>query len=196
MLDAETLGLPPEPTAREALRAGADVVTMSGDKLLGGPQAGIILGTAALVARMRENPLCRALRVDKLTLAALEATLALYRDPAVARREIPTLAMLTAPARELAARATSFAQRLERAGIDASTLPGASAVGGGAYPALELPTTLVVVGGPAQQLEATLRNQDPAIVARIQDDRVVLDLRTVLPEEEDAVFAALTHAAR
>src|SRR5690606_11322362 len=184
------LGLPYEPTAADAIRAGADVVTMSGDKLLGGPQAGIIVGRAELIGRMRKNPLCRALRVDRVTLAALEATLALYREPDRARREVPVLRMLTYSAEEIEARARPVAEALAAGGYRVEVVSGASAVGGGAYPDHPLPTCLIALGGPglsADALEARFRAGDPPVVGRITDGRVVLDLRTVLPEEEAAL---------
>lgn len=192
------LGLPPEPTAGEVLRAGADVVTMSGDKLLGGPQAGIILGRADLIARMRRNPLCRAFRVDKLTLAALEATLSLYRDPARARREVPVLRMMSMTGEEIAARASALARSLEACGIEATCVPGESAIGGGAFPGVTLPTTLVAIGDQDHDGEAllrALREGDPVVVARIVDGRVVLDPRTVLPLQEPALIEAVRRAA-
>jgi L-seryl-tRNA(Ser) seleniumtransferase len=185
--DLTELGLPYEPTAAEAMRSGADLVTLSGDKLLGGPQAGIILGRAELIARLRANPLCRALRVDKLTLAALEATLKLYRDPTRARREIPVLRMLSWSAEEIGERARALATRLGGAGIAVELVPGMSMVGGGAYPGAELPTVLLAVevpGCPAVALERDLRRGEPAVVARVERGRVVLDLRTVLEGEE------------
>jgi len=196
LVDGRSFGLPAEPTPSDALRDGADLVTMSGDKLLGGPQAGIILGRRDLIARLRRNPLCRALRVDKLTLAALEATLALYRDPEQARREIPTLRMLALEPQTLAARAQALAERLRQAGVRATTLAGESAVGGGAYPDATLPTTLVAleVETPADEVARRLRGATPPVVARIQDGRVVLDLRTVAPEEEEPLVQAVCNA--
>ena len=196
LADGRSFGLPAEPTPADALRDGADLVTMSGDKLLGGPQAGIVLGRRELIMRLRRNPLCRALRVDKLTLAALEATLALYRDPEQARREVPTLRMLALDPETLAARAGAFAERLRQAGIRATTLPGESAVGGGAYPEATLPTTLVAlnVETPADDVARRLRGATPPVVARIQDGRVVLDLRTVAPEEEGMLVQAVRDA--
>jgi len=196
LVDGRSFGLPAEPTPTDALRDGADLVTMSGDKLLGGPQAGIILGRRDLILRLRRNPLCRALRVDKLTLAALEATLALYRDPEQARREVPTLRMLALEPEALAARAHGVAERLRQAGISAATLPGESAVGGGAYPEATLPTTLVAleVETPADEVVRRLRGATPPVVARIQDGRVVLDLRTVAPEEEAPLVRAVCDA--
>ncbi|MBI4410131.1 MAG: L-seryl-tRNA(Sec) selenium transferase [Gemmatimonadetes bacterium] len=198
LLDLTEIGLPGEPTAQAALEAGADVVTMSGDKLLGGPQAGIVLGRADLLARMRKNPLCRALRVDKLTLAALEATLALYRDPDAARREVPVLRSLALTPAEIGRRAAPLAERLRAAGMDAELAPGMSAAGGGAFPDAELPTTLLLVrprARSANEAEARLRAAEPPIIARIVEDRIALDLRTVFPEEEEALLAAVRHAA-
>jgi L-seryl-tRNA(Ser) seleniumtransferase len=197
LFDLTELGLPPEPTATAALRAGADVVTMSGDKLLGGPQAGIVLGRREWIDRMRKNPLCRAFRVDKLTLAALEATLALYRDPGRARREIPVLRMLGWTVAELGDRARAFAERLRTQGVEAELRAGGSAVGGGAYPGVELPTVLVVPVAPrggATALERRLRDGDPAVIARVVDGAVALDLRTVLPDEEEALLRRIVDA--
>ncbi len=197
LLDLARVGLPEEPTAGDALRTGADVVTMSGDKLLGGPQAGIVLGRGEWIARMRRNPLCRAFRVDKLTLAALEATLALYRDPDAALREIPVLRMLSLGAEALETRARTWVERLEAAGVAAETMSGASAVGGGAHPGAELPTTLVLVASArrsARAVEAALRAGEPAVVARIVDGRVALDPRTVAQEEEAALLGRVRDA--
>jgi L-seryl-tRNA(Ser) seleniumtransferase len=201
--DPTELGLPPEPTAGEALRAGADLVTMSGDKLLGGPQAGIILGRAELIEQLKENPLCRAFRVDKLTLAALEATLSLYRDPGRARREIPVLRMLSMTAEEVAGRASALAARLAAVGVTTEISEGGSLVGGGAYPGVELPTALLSVAVPGlsgSELERLLRVGEPAVAARVVGGHLVIDLRTVLEEEEELLYqrieAALAGAER
>ena len=186
LIDSETLGLPYEPTAMDAIREGADIVTMSGDKLLGGPQAGIIAGRAELVERMRRNPLCRALRVDRLTLAALEATLGLYLDPERAVADIPVLRMLSAHADELAAGAERLSGALRDAGVPNTIVDGASAVGGGAFPTAALPTRLVRLEPhrlAASSVEAALRSADPPVIARIVDDHVVLDPRTLDPDE-------------
>jgi L-seryl-tRNA(Ser) seleniumtransferase len=191
LVDLSPLGLTGEPTVAEALRAGADVVTLSGDKLLGGPQAGIILGSDDLVARMRRNPLCRAFRVDKLTLAALEATLALYRDPGTVLDTVPTLRMLALPADVVRQRAERLVTRLTESGVAAEIVPGASTVGGGAFPGAELATYLVAVDGPAEQVHAALRQGEPPVVARIADGRLLLDLRTVLSEDDDRLAEAL-----
>jgi L-seryl-tRNA(Ser) seleniumtransferase len=197
LLDPALLGLPAEPTAAMAVSEGADVVTMSGDKLLGGPQAGIIVGRGELVEQMRRNPLCRALRVDKLTLAALEATLVDYLDPERARQQVPVLRMLAVSPASLAERARRIAGRLREHGIDADTADGTSAVGGGALPGFELPTTVVCVtpsAGTVADLERRLRTRKPAVVARIQSDRLLLDPRTVLDSEEADLIAAVAAA--
>ncbi|HEX6560272.1 MAG TPA: L-seryl-tRNA(Sec) selenium transferase [Longimicrobiales bacterium] len=186
----EDLGLPHEPTARDALAAGADLVTMSGDKLLGGPQAGIIIGRADLITAMKRNPLCRALRVDKLTLAALEATLQCY-NRGTARQELPVLRMLAASPADIEQRGERLAAQLRNHALEAEIIAGASAVGGGAYPAVELPTALVALRHhtlSAHRLEELLRTGAPALLARIADGRVVLDLRTVLPEDDAALL--------
>ena len=183
------LGLAGEPTAAEALTAGADIITMSGDKLLGGPQAGIIIGDAHLIGAMQRNPLCRALRVDKLTLAALEATLLSYAR-GTARDDIPVLRMIALSASELKERAERFAASLDGAEI----LPGASAVGGGAYPDAELPTSLIAISGSATAIEKRLRMGAPAVIARIAGDRLLIDLRTVLPEQEPVLAQRIRDA--
>ena len=134
LISLDEFGLRGEPTARDGVRDGATLVLMSGDKLLGGPQAGIILGDASAIAACRKNPLARAVRVDKLTLAALEATLALYRDPARAVREIPALAMLTSPAASIQMRAEQAAARLRSNGIKCDVVETEASVGGGAFP--------------------------------------------------------------
>jgi L-seryl-tRNA(Ser) seleniumtransferase len=196
LLDLTRLGLPPEPTAGDALSAGASVVTMSGDKLLGGPQAGILLGQRPLIDRMRSNPMCRAVRPDKLTLAALEATLALYRDPERAIREIPTLAMLGASADELAGRAATLADRLRAGGARVSTVETTSRVGGGAYPGVDLPSVAVALDPPPapEEMARRLRAGQPPVVARVRDGRVLLDPRTVGISEEDALVDAVVTA--
>jgi L-seryl-tRNA(Ser) seleniumtransferase len=187
--DLSDVGLSGEPTAREAvLAAGDGLVTMSGDKLLGGPQAGIILGSSTHIAQLRGNPLCRALRVDKLTIAALEATLRAYIN-GTARSEIPALRMLSLPARTLEARAHAFSAQLNAAGARAAVEAGSSAVGGGAFPGARLPTHLVVLQSTAsaEQIDARLRGGARPVVARIVQDRIALDLRTV-PEQDEALL--------
>jgi L-seryl-tRNA(Ser) seleniumtransferase len=196
LIDLTRLGLPHEPTAEEALAAGADVVSLSGDKLLGGPQAGILLGRADLIARMRANPLCRALRPDKLTLAALGATLRLYLDPERAIAEVPVLRMLGASPAALEDRAKRIAARLGEAGVAAEVAPTRSTVGGGAYPGVELEGTAVAVSGVtgADTVAHRLRTGTPPVIARIRDGRVLLDPRTVDPAREDALIAAVREA--
>ncbi len=187
MLDLGPFGLTGEPTAGDAVRAGVDILAMSGDKLLGGPQAGIMLGRAGAVARLRKNPLLRALRVDKLTIAALEATLALYRDPERAVHLIPALAMLTAPEAAVRARATDFAAALHRAGIEADIVDSVASVGGGAFPTARIPSAAVRLAGDAVTTEERLRTVTPPVIARVADDHVLLDLRSV-PVRDDANF--------
>ncbi len=198
LLDLSAWGLDDEPRVPEAVAAGADLVVFSGDKLLGGPQAGCLTGRADLVARCRANPLARALRADKATLAALEATLALYRAPEVARREIPVLAMLTADPAVLRARAGRLAAALPPE-LGPTLAPGCSAVGGGAFPAAELATTLVSLAGGAtgaSGLAARLRLGDPPVIARVEQDRVLVDPRTLRPADEAPLVAAFVAALR
>ena len=196
LADLAPYGLTGEPTVQAAVAGGADVVLFSGDKLLGGPQAGILVGGAQAIDRSRRNPLARALRADKMTLAALEATLALYDDPEGARREIPVLAMLTEPAGSIARRAAALAAACPPA-LAATLVPGASAVGGGAFPDAILPTTLVRIdAGPLgpDALALRLRLGAPPVLARVADGHVVLDPRTLSGDECTAVAAALSRA--
>jgi L-seryl-tRNA(Ser) seleniumtransferase len=194
LVPLDEIGLRGEPLAGDAVREGADVVTMSGDKLLGGPQAGIVVGRADAVARMRRNPLTRALRVDKLTLAALEATLALYRDPPRAMREIPTLAMLGATADALRTRAEGLRERLAARGVAARVVASEGTVGGGAFPAARLPSAAVALAGEARALDARLRAAELPVIGRIVDDALLLDLRSV-PAADDERLAAAVAAA-
>ena len=190
-------GFEDEPSVRTSLADGATIVALSGDKLLGGPQAGILVGDAAAIAAMRRNPLCRALRPDKLTLAALQATLLLHLDPARARQEIPVLRMLSLTQREIATRAERVLAILSAAGVTATLEDGQSEVGGGSAPGFPLPTTLLRVeraGRSAASIERRLRDGAPPIVARVEADGVLIDLRTVQESEEqqlcDGVIAA------
>ena len=188
--------LPGEPSVRASIAAGVDVVCFSGDKLLGGPQAGIIAGRKTLVDRLRSHPLLRALRVDKMTLAMLEATLAEY----VAGRagtSIPVQRMLHLSADDIEARAQALASTLAGHGWRVALISGVSAVGGGSAPGLELPTVLLAIdkdGQTAATIEASLRALDPPVIARIEHDRVVMDLRTVLPDEDQRLAALLAEA--
>ena len=176
-----------EPTVAATVAAGADICCFSGDKLLGGPQAGILVGRAAIVDRVRRHPLMRALRVDKLTYAALEATLEEYAAGR-ARTTVPVQRMLTMSAEEIHGRAAALAGRIEAiAGWRATLVPGASPVGGGSAPGVELATWLVAVAREdltPDGLEKRLRALAPPVIARIERDRVLLDLRTVLPEQD------------
>lgn len=199
MVDAALLGLPVEPRPVDSLRAGVDLVAFSGDKLLGGPQAGILLGSEELIDRMRRNPLCRALRVDKTTLAGLEATLRLYRDPETAVREIPTLAMLSADPEGLRERATRLAEAVRTEGLQIEVAEVASVVGGGTFPGIELPSWAVRVipatGGP-DELAASLRSAVTPLVGRVEDGAFYVDMRTVLPAEDPDVLRLLVGHGR
>jgi L-seryl-tRNA(Ser) seleniumtransferase len=175
-LTDELLALDGEPPVRRSVDAGAALVCFSGDKLLGGPQAGIIVGQAEAVTIAARHPLARALRIDKLSLAALEATLQLHRDPSEARRAIPVLAMLTAPEEELAARAERIAEGFPEAEI----VRAVARVGGGALPLLELEGPVVAVDA---RLHHELRGGDPPVVGRVHEGRLLLDPRTMTDEE-------------
>jgi L-seryl-tRNA(Ser) seleniumtransferase len=178
-----------EPPVRRSVAAGAALVCFSGDKLLGGPQAGLLAGSREAIAACRRHPLARATRIDKLSLAALEATLALYRDPELARRELPVLAMLDAPEAVLARRAERLA-----AATGGEVVRGSAKVGGGALPLLELEGPVVAIDpGPEgpDALAAALRRGDPAVVGRIRDARLLLDPRTLSDAEAEAAGAAV-----
>jgi L-seryl-tRNA(Ser) seleniumtransferase len=194
--DLSQWGLTGEPRVTDALDAGAGLVVFSGDKLLGGPQAGCIVGARDLVARCRGNPIARAVRADKLTLAALAATLRIYEDEDAAVRSIPVLAMLTVDSSVLAQRAERLAGMCPTA-LNPGTQPGESAVGGGAFPGAVLPTTLVTLdAGPLgpDGLALRLRLGDPSVVTRVAEDRVILDPRT-LPEDSFPTVAAAIQQA-
>lgn len=190
-------GLAHEPTVRESVEAGADVTCFSGDKLLGGPQAGILVGRSTLLAHIAKHPLMRAVRIDKLTLAALEATLRLYRD-GVAEREIPVWQAISAPLETIRQHAMQWADTLRTWGISALVIPGSSTVGGGSLPGETLPSMLCAI--PAAQPDghrdleafaARLRAGDPPVVARVLRDHLLLDPRTVLPGQDTALLDAL-----
>jgi L-seryl-tRNA(Ser) seleniumtransferase len=183
---SSSLLLGDEPTARESLEAGADLVCFSGDKLLGGPQAGIIVGRAELVERLRRHPLQRALRADKLTLAALEATLVLYLDPELATREVPVLRMLAEPLETVRARAERLA-----ALVGGDVEPTVGRVGGGALPLTELPSFACAV---EEGLAPKLRDTEPPVIGVVRDGRCLLDCRTLRDEELDDVAAAVAAA--
>ena len=195
MLDLSAWGLSGELTARDAMHSRPALLMMSGDKLLGGPQAGIILGRASMIDAVRRNPLARALRVDKLTLSALEATLTLYREPERAVREIPALAMLTASVDALAARAAGLASDLRARGIGAAIVEVDASVGGGAFPTARIPSiALAIEGASASRVEARLREAPVPVVGRVANGRVLLDLRGVLPETDPFLIAAIEGA--
>ena len=204
LLDTARFGLAHEPMPRERLDAGADLVTFSGDKLVGGPQAGILAGRADLIARLRRDPLARAMRPDKVLLAALAATLRLYRA-GVAQRDIPVWRQIAMPAAELERRATSILAELASGPALSGPTLGArlamsveqteSTIGGGSLPGQILPSWAVAIGGPApQSLLASLRAGRPAVIGRVVDDAVVLDLRTVVPQDDEALAAAIRAA--
>jgi len=186
MMNLSTWGLVGEPTVPEAVATGADLIAFSGDKLLGGPQAGILVGSEAAIAACRADPIARTVRADKLTLAALEATLALYRDPAVAIREIPVLRMLTEDLEGVKRRATAL---LQGVGHNGELIEGDGEVGGGSFPGAKLRTWLA--GFPDESLAERLRANDPPVIARVAGSRVLLDARTIFPEQIETVVAAL-----
>jgi L-seryl-tRNA(Ser) seleniumtransferase len=197
LIDLRSVGITGEPGVLDSLRAGVDIVTYSGDKLLGGPQAGLISGRADLVARMRSNSLFRALRVDKLTYAALEATLLAYvkRD----HDAVPVLRMMRLSKDEIARRAEEIVSQVQSAQgksahIKLEVVDGESVIGGGAAPSAVLPTRLIAVTHAdlsADELCARLRGSDPPVVARVEEGRVLLDLRTVFPEQDANLATAL-----
>ena len=188
LIDLSEFGLSGEPTARDALDAGASIVLMSGDKLLGGPQAGIIVGTKNLIDLLRRDPFARVMRVDKMTLAALTATLELYRDREVALREIPALSMLSATANAIKGRCGSLAAKLSDRGIKSSVVESEASVGAGAFPAKPLPSFALRIDGNATELEKKLRGGNPPVIGRIADGGLLLDLRSV-PERDDSSLA-------
>jgi L-seryl-tRNA(Ser) seleniumtransferase len=195
MLASEHYGLAHEPTPRESLAAGADVVCFSGDKLLGGPQAGILAGKADVLARIAQHPLMRAARIDKMTLAALEATLRHYQRNE-AETAIPIWRMISAKSESIAARAAGWAARLQARGISARLQPGESTVGGGSLPGETLPTTLLAldaacVSQPLDALAQRLRLRSVPIISRILRDTLLLDARTVLEEQDEELLKGL-----
>ena len=194
LLSLEPYGLRGEPTVPEAVADGSTLVIMSGDKLLGGPQAGILVGSRQAVDACRRNPLTRAMRVDKLTLAALEATLALYRDPARAFVDVPVLAMVTAPAESIRERADRLAAVLRHHGLACDVVASEAAVGGGAFPTARLASSAVALRGKSADLELKLRKAPQPIIGRIVDERIQLDLRSLLPDRDDDLANAALQA--
>ena len=199
-IDLTPFGLPGEPLVSASVAAGADLVLFSGDKLLGGPQCGILAGKADLVQRVESDPLMRAFRLDKMTLAALEATLRLYRDPASALRTVPTLRMLTTPLAELRRRCEALAEWLrEIPGLTVGVREDESFVGGGTLPDVSVPTAVLALGCAdvsETEFAARLRTGTPAVVGRVQDERVLLDLRCVFERQEEELLEAVRVAAK
>ncbi len=202
LIDFKTMNLPPEPTVQNALKQGMDVVTFSGDKLLGGPQAGIILGKRVAISAIQKNPLNRALRIDKLTLAGLEATLKLYEDPAEALSRIPTLQMIAQPPDALKRKAVALKRRLARAaipGFQFRVVTATSRVGGGALPEADIPTFCVAVTSEKMSetvLEERLRMATPPVIARLEERKVLLDVRTLLDQDAKdlvRIFSEIAH---
>jgi L-seryl-tRNA(Ser) seleniumtransferase len=197
-IDLAPFGLPGEPLVSASIAAGADIVLFSGDKLLGGPQAGIIAGRAALIEKIERDPLMRAFRLDKMTLAALEATLRLYRDPARALLEIPTLRMLTTPHAELRRRTEAFAERVRAIpGIAVEVRDDVAFVGGGSLPDVAVPTAVLAItatGMSESELAARMRSGTPAVLGRVQDGKLLLDLRAVFERQEEELLAAVRQA--
>jgi len=197
LVDLQVFGITGEPSVHDSLRAGVDVVTYSGDKLLGGPQAGLISGRPEPVSRMRRNSLFRALRVDKLTYAALEATLLAYikRD----YEAVPTLKMMRLSRAEIGARAESLAERARSSKLSVEVMDGESVIGGGAAPSSVLPTRLLGLsceGLSADDFAGRLRVSDPPIICRVEKGRVLLDLRTVFAEQDAVIASAIERIAR
>jgi L-seryl-tRNA(Ser) seleniumtransferase len=200
LIDLRPWGFPYEPTVPETVASGVDLVSFSGDKLLGGPQAGIVVGRRDIVARLKKNPWNRALRIDKFTIAALEATLHAY-EAGTALQTVPTLAMLTEPLAEVRSRARRILRRLApevRRRLGARVVDDHAQVGGGALPTVELPTAVIAVGtsaAEARRLDEALRVGDPPVVGRIVHDELFLDCRTVLPAQVIVLARALAAAA-
>jgi L-seryl-tRNA(Ser) seleniumtransferase len=195
--DVSAFGLEPEPTVLDGLRAGCDLVAFSGDKLLGGPQAGILCGRAELIERLKRHPLARAVRADKLALAALAATLNQYLTGRA--EEIPVWRMIARPLDEITGEAEAWAEKLREKGLPATTAPGESFVGGGSLPGESLPTRVVVVDpgdAGADVLAARLRAEPTPVIARIHNDRLLLDPRTVLPGQGETLARAVARCWR
>ncbi len=201
LLDLEQFGLPHEPTAAESIKAGSDVVLFSADKLIGGPQGGIIVGKREIIEKIRKHPLARAFRVDKTCLMALERTLHLFRDPQKLRRENPTYRMLTMTRDELRLRAEKLADDINAAATaaKAEAADGAGFLGSGSLPTHELPTSLVLLrveGVKAEELARRLRMDEAVVFTRIEDENVVIDVRTVRDCEFDEIVQAVARVSR
>jgi L-seryl-tRNA(Ser) seleniumtransferase len=194
LLETTPFGLAAEPTVPAGVAAGCDVITFSGDKLLGGPQAGMLVGYEPLIAQIKRHPLARAVRPDKLCLSALSATLTHYLADEVLT-EIPVWRMIARPSGEIEAEAAAWQETLAAKGVAAEVIAGQSAVGGGSLPGTSLPTAVIAIDHPQpDQLAAALRAGDPPVITRIQDGRLLLDPRTILPGQADPLLSALTTA--
>ncbi len=197
LIDFSPYGLTQEPTVQEVVKTGVDVITFSGDKLLGGPQAGVIVGKRSILKPLIKNPLNRALRIDKLTLAALESTLRLYLDPESVIQKVPTLRMITMTKSELSGRTSRFKEKFLKNLPDTITVKiedDVSQVGGGALPEQHLPTAVLALQSkavPVQECEMRLRDHKPPVIARINQDQLRIDLRTVAEEDEEELADAL-----
>jgi L-seryl-tRNA(Ser) seleniumtransferase len=193
LFDLRSLGVDDEPSVRGSLQSGADVITYSGDKLLGGPQAGVLSGRSDLIARMRANSLFRALRVDKLTYAALEATLLAYIKHDY--QNIPLIRMMRLSKEEIGARAEALAAGVRSASLNMAVIDGQSVVGGGAAPSAFLPTKLLSITSralSAEEISTCLRRSNPSVIARVEQGSVLLDLRTIFPEQDETLRHALS----
>lgn len=196
LIDTAAYGLAHEPMPQESLRAGADLVSFSGDKLLGGPQAGLIVGKQELVERLKKHPLARALRVDKITLAGLQATLLHYLKNE-APLKIPVWQMIAAKPEDLEKRAAAWAERWSKAGLDAKVIDAQSTVGGGSLPGETLPTRVVALNVLAPDaFAARLRRNFPPIIARIEEQRLLVDPRTILPQDEEVLLTGVERTQR
>jgi L-seryl-tRNA(Ser) seleniumtransferase len=201
-IDFSRYGMGHEPTVQEVISGGADLVSFSGDKLLGGPQAGIIIGKKQFIDQIKKNPMNRAVRIDKLTLVALEGVLRIYRDPERAVRTIPTLRMLTLSRDELMSRAKALQARLRSLGLSGISIGIAdtiSRVGGGALPLQQLPSVAVTLVSQdrsfsAAHIEEELRRNEPPVITRIEEDRVFMDLRTIQEGDQEIIARALSSA--
>jgi L-seryl-tRNA(Ser) seleniumtransferase len=199
LVDLAPYGLTPEPTAAQVVAAGVDLVSFSTDKLLGGPQGGVVAGGSKLVARLRANPMTRAIRIDKVTMAMLESTLRLYLDPAAVVREIPLYRSLARSQDELAATAKRLVERLALRNLEARVMESRSRVGGGACPADAVPTAVVSLSSArtgAQSIARLLRQEEPPVLGRIEKEQVLLDMRTIDPGEEEPLARAIESVDR
>jgi L-seryl-tRNA(Ser) seleniumtransferase len=196
LFDTSEYGLAPEPTVLDGLQAGCDIVAFSGDKLLGGPQAGILCGKADLMATIKKHPLARAVRADKMALAALSATLTLYLKEQ-ALEQVPIWRMISRSLAAINEDAENWAASLKQQGIEAETMAGESTVGGGSLPGTSMPTQLVAITHPdVEGLAARLRGNELPVIGRVQNGRFLIDPRTILPTQVDVLLKALIQHGR